>query len=57
MSKTKTTKTMQEQVLDKMVVYHIALIRIASIRNKRDGGDWDEIEEARNIANEALANV
>lgn len=32
-----------------------ALTAIASIEDKTDGGDWDEIEEAREIAREALA--
>lgn len=31
-----------------------ALRRIAAIENKEMGGDWDEIDEARNIATEAL---
>lgn len=33
----------------------IALKRIAAIEDKSDGGDWDEIEEARDIACDALA--
>lgn len=32
-----------------------ALKRIAAIEDKMFGGDWDEIEEARNIACDALA--
>ena len=31
-----------------------ALERIAAIQNKCDGSDWDEIEEAREIARAAL---
>jgi hypothetical protein len=31
-----------------------ALERITAIENKCDGGDWDEIEEAREIARTAL---
>lgn len=31
-----------------------ALRKIASIQDNLNGGDWDEIEEARQIANEAL---
>ena len=34
---------------------HAALKRIAAIEDKMFGGDWDEIEEARNIAVDALA--
>lgn len=33
---------------------HVALQKIAAIENKMVGGDWDEIEEARDIANKAL---
>ncbi|MDN8078333.1 hypothetical protein [Burkholderia multivorans] len=32
-----------------------ALVRIQAIPCKLDGGDWDEIEEARTIAREALS--
>ena len=32
-----------------------ALRKIAAIENKMVGGDWDEIEEARQIANVAIA--
>ena len=32
-----------------------ALRRIAAIKNKYDGGDWDEITEAREIAEIAIA--
>lgn len=31
-----------------------ALKAIAAIEDKLDGGDWDEIEQARQIANDAL---
>jgi hypothetical protein len=31
-----------------------ALMKIAAIENKSTGGDWDEIEEARNIARAAI---
>lgn len=31
-----------------------ALRKIAAIEDKMVGGDWDEIEEARSIAREAL---
>lgn len=31
-----------------------ALKKIAAIQDKTDGGDWDEIEEARKIAAAAL---
>ena len=31
-----------------------ALKRIRTIKNRYNGGDWDEIEEARNIAQQAL---
>lgn len=34
-----------------------ALQRIASIEDKMFGGDWDEIEEAREIARDALAAI
>jgi hypothetical protein len=30
------------------------LIEISEIENKTDGGDWDEIEEAREMARNAL---
>lgn len=33
-----------------------ALKKIYSIQDHLDGGDWDEIDEARNIANTALSN-
>lgn len=33
-----------------------ALRQIAAIENKTDGGDWDEIEKARQIARAALDN-
>ena len=32
-----------------------ALEKILAIENKTEGGDWDEIEEAREIARAALA--
>ena len=32
-----------------------ALEKITKIENKCDGGDWDEIEEARRIAYDALS--
>ena len=35
--------------------YRAALERIAAIEDKMVGGDWEEIEEARKIANEALS--
>lgn len=31
-----------------------ALVRIAEIENKQYGPDWEEIDEARTIASEAL---
>jgi hypothetical protein len=34
-----------------------ALEKIAAIEDKLFGGDWDEIEEAREFANQALAAV
>lgn len=34
-----------------------ALTKIAAIEDEQHGGDWDEIEEARSIANEALYGV
>ena len=34
-----------------------ALVKIAAIPNAMDGGDWDEIEEARNIAHAAIAKA
>lgn len=34
--------------------YEKALGAISAIENKEVGGDWDEIEEARRIAKEAL---
>lgn len=36
---------------------YAALKRITQIQNQEYGGDWDEIEEARNIAFAALAAV
>lgn len=33
-----------------------ALQAIAGIENQTDGGDWDEIEDARLIARDALGN-
>lgn len=33
------------------------LLRIASIENKMVGGDWDEIEEARQIAAQELEAI
>lgn len=43
----------QEQVLR---VFRLkgALDKIIAIPNKTDGGDWDEIEEARKIAKEVI---
>ena len=34
-----------------------ALEKIATIENRYDCGDWDEIEEAREIATEALPRI
>ncbi|AND74942.1 hypothetical protein pf16_19 [Pseudomonas phage pf16] len=34
-----------------------ALAKIAAIEDEQHGGDWDEIEEARNIANAALTEL
>lgn len=39
---------------DYIVGLERALRQIADIPNKLDGGDWDEIEEARAIASAAL---
>ena len=39
---------------DKGNVFELALRKILAIENKSDGGDWDEIEEARAIAAKAL---
>lgn len=33
-----------------------ALVSISKIQNRYDCGDWDEIEEARSIADAAIAN-
>lgn len=32
----------------------VALYNISQIKNKDNGGDWDEIEEARKIAKDAI---
>ena len=42
-------------VWDKKEHLREALEKIKAIENKMDGGDWDEIEEARLIAQSALA--
>ena len=34
--------------------YREALEKIAAIENRYNCGDWDEIQDARDIANEAL---
>lgn len=34
-----------------------ALVQIAAIEDKEYGSDWEEIEEARKIANEAIASL
>ena len=34
----------------------MALQAIAGIENRTDGGDWDEIEDARLIARDALSS-
>ena len=39
---------------DKGNVFELALRKILAIENKSDGGDWDEIEEARATAAKAL---
>jgi len=38
-------------------VLYAALKQIGAIPNKSDGGDWDEIEEAREIAEQALGSI
>ena len=43
-----------DAVAERLVVAEDALRRIARIPNKPDGGDWDEIEEARGIAESFL---
>ena len=40
---------------DEVVRLRLALQSIADIKNKLVGSDWEEIEEARGIANSALA--
>lgn len=42
-----TTRALNDEALK-------ALTEISNIEDKLNGGDWDEIEEARRIANEAL---
>jgi hypothetical protein len=37
--------------------YRKALNAIAAIEDKPNGGDWDEIEQAREIAREALETI
>ena len=44
----------QNQLLAKYRIAFNALIKINLIRDKLNGGDWDEIEEARNIAQKAV---
>jgi hypothetical protein len=34
-----------------------ALMLISAIEDQEQGGDWDEIEEARNIADKALSEL
>ncbi|KVU10698.1 hypothetical protein WK62_05400 [Burkholderia ubonensis] len=42
-------------ICDRLEAAEKALSQIAEIEDKMFGGDWDEIEEARRIANAALA--
>jgi hypothetical protein len=41
----------------KIEIMEMALFKIAAIDDNLEGGDWDEIEEARQIANRALSLV
>lgn len=41
-------------LLDRLEAAKKALLQIAEIQNKTTGGDWDEIEEARQLAKAAL---
>ena len=49
-------KGVVDRVENALAMMTNALIRIAEIENKYDGGDWEEIDEARNIAAEDLDN-
>lgn len=51
----KFLKTVEEFIpVDNEAKYKEALIAISNIQDELFGGDWDEIEEAREIALEAL---
>jgi hypothetical protein len=39
---------------EKKQILLMALYKITQIEDKLDGGDWNEIEEAREIAHQAL---
>lgn len=43
-----------ERLVNRLASYEAALREIAAIANQPDGGDWDEIEQAREIARKAL---
>lgn len=45
---------LEDVVTDREIRLEKALRKIMAIEDKLDGGDWDEIEEARQIAKEAL---
>jgi hypothetical protein len=45
---------MKDDELRSMIKMAVALRRIQMIKNKEYGGDYDEIEEAREIAAKAL---
>jgi len=49
----RTEKGAREAV-EKMAKYELALRKIKAIPNAMEGSDWDEIEEAREIASDAL---
>lgn len=46
-----------DAILERCERYRAALERIAAIKNKDFGPDWEEIEEAREIANGALGRL
>lgn len=45
------------EALDRVVFLENALKRITDIDNKMQGADWEEIEEARQVASDALIGV
>lgn len=49
-------KSLYRLAVKRLELYEKALHEIAAIEDELEGGDWDEIEEARKIANSVLKN-